>query len=83
MNTETNDAPDAPVSDLVGGMPPAWGAVYDRFREGHAAAVLDAMDRPDDPEAQAVLHASSAAVRLFRQEYQKASTESISRQIGG
>ena len=80
MNDDQADNHKA--SQLVEGMPPAWRFVYDRFREGHAAAVLDAQDRPDDPEARAVLHASSAAVRLFRQEYQRASTDSIARQIG-
>lgn len=77
----------SPPSDasrpVLDGMAPAWQFVADRFREGHTAAVLDAQDRPGDAEAQAILRASSAAVRAFRQEYERASTARLAAQIDG
>lgn len=92
MNTPESNLPDerrpsSPPPDssrpVLDGMPPAWQFVYDRLREGQAAAVLATQDRPGDPEAAAILRASSAAGRAFRQVYQEASTEALGRQIEG
>ncbi len=52
-------------------MPPATRAVYERIQEGHAAAVRGAQEQPGNPEAQAALRASSAAVHAFRQAYER------------
>lgn len=92
MNTPSNNLPDerhlsSPPADagrpVLDGMPPAWQFVYDRLREGHAAAVLGTQNRPGDPEAAAILRASAAAGRAFRRVYQEASTEALGRQIDG
>lgn len=87
MTTPDEHSPDSPPPDAgrptLDGMPPAWQFVYDRFREGHAAAVLGQIERPADPEALAILRASAAAVSVFRQAYEKASTASIATQIDG
>jgi len=92
MNTPPNNLPDErrpsspppdPSRPVLDGMPPAWQFVYDRLREGHAAAVLGTQNKPGDPEAAAILRASAAAGRAFRQVYQQASMEALGRQIEG
>ena len=78
----SSPAPDA-TRPVLDGMPANWQAVYNRLREGHAIAVMGQQDAPNDPEANAILHASTAAVRAFRQVYQQVSTQSLARQIDG
>jgi hypothetical protein len=73
--------PADPSRPILHSMPPAWQTVYDRFREGHALAVLDAQDKPGDLEAAAILRASTVAVKAFRRVYEEASTASVARQI--
>lgn len=82
-NTEHSSQEDAPASRLLDAMPAAWRAVYDCFRDGHTLALVNATEQPLDAQAQAVLHAASAAVRAFRQEYERASTRLIAAQIRG
>lgn len=91
MNTPESNLPEErrpsspppdPSRPVLDGMPPAWQFVYDRLREGHAAAVLGTQNRPGDPEAAAILRASAAAGRAFRQVYEEVSTEAVRRQIG-
>lgn len=87
MTTPNEHSPDSPSADttrpVLDGMSPPWQFVYDRFREGHAAAVMGEIERPGDPEALAILRASAAAVNVFRQAYEKSSTASLAAQIDG
>lgn len=89
--TEKNNLPDersaeSPPADpqrpALDGKDPRWQFVHDRFREGHAAAVLGQIEAPNDPTALALLKASSAALRAFGEVYEEASTGAIARQIG-
>ena len=64
-------------------MSPRWRFPYERIREAHTAAVRDVQDSPDDPGVQAILRATTIALRAFRQEYQKASMASLAGQLGG
>ena len=73
--------PPDPTRPILSGMPPAWQFVYDRMREGHAAAVIGAQDAPGSVEAAAILRASTEAVQAFRRVYQEASTRAIAGQI--
>ncbi len=75
--------PDPERPSLLEGMAPNWRFVYDRLREGHAAAVLGQQEKPNDPDARALLIASTQAVKAFREAYEKSSTQAIARQIGG
>jgi hypothetical protein len=91
MSTPISNPPDerGPASPLpdaqrpaLDGKDPRWQFVHDRFREGHAAAVLGQIEAPTDPTALALLKASSAALRAFGDVYQEASTASVARQLG-
>lgn len=87
MTTPDERSPGSPPPDpnlpVLDGMNPDWQFVYDRLREGHAAAVIHEMAHPGDAQAAALLRASRAAVRAFRQEYQRAATAGIVAQIEG
>ena len=86
MNTPNEHSPTSPPPDAqrpaLDGKDPRWQFVHDRFREGHAAAVIGQIEAPTDPTALALLRASAAALRAFGDVYQEASTASVARQIG-
>jgi hypothetical protein len=84
MKTPDEHSADVPAADpgrAVLEMPDAWRFAYERISEGHTAAVLGQMENPDDPQARALLLATSAAVRAFRQVYEKTRTAGIAAQI--
>ena len=84
MSTPSEHSPDSPPPDRDAPrleMPEPWKFAYERISEGHTAAVLNEMDHPGDEEARALLHATSAAVRAFREVYQKTRTAGLAAQI--
>lgn len=89
MNTPSDTSPDergssSPQADpgrAVLPMPEPWKFVYERISEGHAAAVVNSQAHPGDGEAVALLHASSAAVRAFRQVYEQTRMAGLAAQI--
>ncbi len=86
MNTPNEHSHASPPPDAqrpaLDGKDPRWQFVHDRFREGHAAAVLGQIEAPTDPTALALLKASAAALRAFGDVYQEASTAAVAQQIG-
>jgi hypothetical protein len=85
MNTpeeRSTDSPEADPGRAILRMPEPWCFSYERISEGHTAAVLNQQDHPDDAEAKALLHATSAAVRAFRQVYEKTRMIGLAAQIG-
>lgn len=90
MNTSSDNRPDehgagSPQPDpgrAVLPLPEPWRFVYERISEGHAAAVVHSQAHPGDAEAAALLHASSAAVRAFRQVYEQQRMAGLAAMIG-
>lgn len=86
MNTPDEHNPHSPPADpgrAVLPLPEPWRFCYERISEGHTAAVLHEMDHRGDPEATALLHATSAAVRAFRQVYEQRRKAGLAAQIDG
>lgn len=85
MNTPNERSEESPQPDAgraILPMPEPWRFVYERISEGHTAAVVNSQTRPGDKEAMALLHASSAAVRAFRQVYEQTRMVGLAAQIG-
>lgn len=86
MNTPDEHSPSSPPADAARPplpMPEPWRFVYERISEGHTAAVFHQQDHREDPEAEALLHASSAAVRAFRQVYEQRRAAGLAALIDG
>lgn len=74
MNTPDEHSPSSPPVDpgrAVLPLPEPWRFCYERISEGHTFAVLNEQDHRGNAEAAALLHATSAAVRAFRQVYEQ------------
>lgn len=75
-------SPPADRGRAVLPLPEPWRFVYERISEGHTAAVVNSQAHPGNAEAAALLHASSAAVRAFRQVYEQTRMVGLAAQIG-
>ena len=63
--------PDGMATAGLGGLPPATRAVYEPHPRGPRRRRPGRQEQPGNPEAQAALRASSAAVHAFRQAYER------------